>query len=623
MPSRLLVGALFLFAAHVQAANRKFLVKDEPALKTVLPFYHTSDELHAKLQDATRNCRSGTATLDTGGAGLDVVRISSKESSGSRPSALFVFGEHARELFSAESAVHFVRSLCGLESSVSEDRARNSLSRFDFVIVPNANPQGRRMVEAGNYCRRTNENGVDLNRNYGNEHRDAASAKEYHDATNAGADRDDQGEASESNPGPEGFSEPETQAIRDLAKSQSRLKIFLSVHTGAYLLGMPFGYTGSETPPHADEMRSILADISQGHCGGNCPYGSLASLIGYKSKGCSIDYVAEDLHVPFSFTWEIYTSADVTAKFTADAAESKADAADPSAMWSHFASRYNEKSLKAVVALQAPQGMQSVEADASALGSPNAAEQTEAKRDKGDRECLKRFNPTDESSFSENLDNWSGAYMDLTDKVAGGAGAKMDKDAASVTSQSKDPYGLDSADSDESSSTQAAVVKEKATSMVTGTDSTWAKDDLESKSSDASSSTPAAVVKEKATTMVMGTDSTWAKDDLASKSSDDSSSTPAALVKEKATTMGTGTDSTWAKIDVEEASSDESSPTQPLAGNEKATTMLRAAPAARSSLDDPDLQFTPSELAEGGADRAHAGQAADPEHSFLKGWLKH
>jgi hypothetical protein len=40
------------------------------------------------------------------------------------------------------------------------------LAVSDFVVVVNANPESRKKVEEGDYCLRTNEHGVDINRNW-------------------------------------------------------------------------------------------------------------------------------------------------------------------------------------------------------------------------------------------------------------------------------------------------------------------------------------------------------------------------------------------------------------------------------------------------------------------------
>merc|ERR1719152_607319 len=91
-------------------------------------------------------------------------------------------------------------------------------------------------------------------------------------------------------------------------------------------------------------MAQMLSSISQSACGGRCPYGSLARTIGYHSYGCSIDYVTEQLHVPFAFTWEIYTDATHSVKFLSDAKEDQVDrknsnstGGSPAAnFWSHM-----------------------------------------------------------------------------------------------------------------------------------------------------------------------------------------------------------------------------------------------------------------------------------------------
>lgn len=37
---------------------------------------------------------------------------------------------------------------------------------IDFTIIPLANPHGRKKVEAGAFCWRSNSNGIDINRNW-------------------------------------------------------------------------------------------------------------------------------------------------------------------------------------------------------------------------------------------------------------------------------------------------------------------------------------------------------------------------------------------------------------------------------------------------------------------------
>lgn len=77
----------------------------------------------------------------------------------------YLFGEHPRELISPETGLNLINTLCG-EMSSSNLNIDSLLEQNIFQIVLNANPYGRTLVEEGESCRRTNENGIDLNRNW-------------------------------------------------------------------------------------------------------------------------------------------------------------------------------------------------------------------------------------------------------------------------------------------------------------------------------------------------------------------------------------------------------------------------------------------------------------------------
>jgi hypothetical protein len=397
MELRLPVPWVICIAALLQAAaalqkSPSGNVRAKSALKQRLPFYHSSDELHEDMVEAIAGCnKSVRASLSQGGANLDVVRLSATSTEKSRKQkrkAMLVFGEHARELVSPESALHLVRSLCGLESSVPPERAAAALSVADFVIVPNANPSSRRAVETGAFCKRTNENGVDLNRNWGDKHRDRSA----HVATVV--DKDDS-TGQEQNPGPSGFSEPETRALRDLAQ-ETRPDLFLAVHSGAYLLGMPYGYSAEPQVQHGQQMMQILATISSEHCNGQCPYGPLESVINYASPGCAMDFMVEELQVPFAFTFEIYSGGKNSEMAGTDGGKS----------FEGFANGFLNAGGDAV--LKGTDGQESKESHDARMHEEEAA---------SDDHCLEQFNPTDEDTFTSLLDNWSGAYIDLVSAV--------------------------------------------------------------------------------------------------------------------------------------------------------------------------------------------------------------
>lgn len=345
----------------------------QPPLRQQYPWFHTNNEIHSQLVAITDGCGAAQATLATSlvsngsdQVDFDVVYIKRGSSEGKKK-AFLVFGEHARELVTTETALHFLNTLCGGGSN--ESLAGRVLESTDFVVVPNANPFGRKRVEAGEYCKRTNENNVDINRNWEDGH---ASEEE-------------------TNPGPHAFSEPETQSIRDLV-AEEKPDVFLSVHSGAYLLGAPLG---------ADS--SVLGPISQEFCGGECPYGNLNDVIGYTSHGCDIDYVKEHFDTKYAFTWEIYTDSSLR-QYYAEKAHARAEGR---AMRSDAETFFSMNSL---MFLQ----------DSHHLQGPNISNTTYVES-QDDMDCFKQFNPQTEQETQEVAENWAKAFMTLCDSLQSNA----------------------------------------------------------------------------------------------------------------------------------------------------------------------------------------------------------
>merc|ERR1719313_2448163 len=345
---------------------------------------------------------------------LDVVRLS-RDGAGAKARAFIVFGEHARELISPESGLDLVKNICGKGGNAQ--RAGAVLDGVDITIVPNANPVSRERVEQGFACKRTNEDGVDLNRNWGDEHRDESAA----------------GQGSEMDPGPRGFSEPETQMLRDLIQ-EDRPDLFLSVHSGAYLLGMPLGYTPDRERNARDvknptEQREMLQKISDRYCGGGCPYGSLAQMIGYNSKGCDIDYVSQSLGVPYAYEWEIYVDKAVKELYQekaramrdggamGDEAQTFFQGQDDNNVLQKHLERHTARRLRSSRAATRDAGgsralMRSrlEAAERSERGAPESAEDPQG--------CTDQFNPQTEQETRSVIDNWTNAYLDLMEMVA-------------------------------------------------------------------------------------------------------------------------------------------------------------------------------------------------------------
>lgn len=393
------------------------------ALKSQYPWYRTGDEIHDEIQSLASNCQGATLTIsqdshmnDGAAAGqqvaVDVVRVSKNggsflQNGGRKKKAMFVFGEHARELISPESGLQMLKTLCGQAGEDSEkELASRVLDHTDFLVLPNANPLSRKSVEDGEYCRRTNEDHVDLNRNFGDDHREDEQRLK----------------GDEMDPGPRGFSEPESQMIRDLTMDEAP-DIFLSVHAGAYLLGTPYGYTRDEKPHGEAAMLDVLRPISERFCDGDCPYGGLASLMSYKSKGSDIDWVKEQLDTPYVFTWEIYVGPNIR-KYYAEEAHFKSEGKPMSDEARQFFG--DDITDSAATLLQKSTRRQNLRA---MLNRPE--------KDQDPSACFDQFNPESEMETQEVTHTWTQAFLTLCDEVdqrgLNKSGNKADKAASTTT----------------------------------------------------------------------------------------------------------------------------------------------------------------------------------------------
>merc|ERR1719463_867630 len=135
-------------------------------MASLYPFYHTSEQLHSELRDLASRCEGMTLQSVPSDDGSVTIDVASIKKPGTTPinKNFLLFGEHARELISPESGMHFIKSLCG-ETDL-KDKAQHVLNDNEFQIVVNGNPKSRQKVEQGDFCLRVNENGVDLNRNW-------------------------------------------------------------------------------------------------------------------------------------------------------------------------------------------------------------------------------------------------------------------------------------------------------------------------------------------------------------------------------------------------------------------------------------------------------------------------
>ena len=222
------------------------------------------------------------------------------ESDEDEPEVLIMALHHAREWPTTEIALQLIENLT--DSYGSDARISWLVDNRETWIIPVVNPDGLEFAMTYDDMWRKNRRdngdgqfGVDLNRNYD------GSANGDPLGEWGGAGTSDQ-TYSDVYCGEYAFSEPETQAIRDLAQSHS-FTVAIDFHTHSNLVMWPWGYT-TDLPPDNDDLVRIgneLADLNG--------YEADQSVGLYPTTGDSLDwlYGSEDV---FAFLFEVGEGPD-------------------------------------------------------------------------------------------------------------------------------------------------------------------------------------------------------------------------------------------------------------------------------------------------------------------------
>lgn len=353
--------------------------EDSSMLKKKYPYYHTSSEIHQKVKQLSRGCGNALTmeTLSDSGSDIDVVRVKAPNSNPVNK-VFILFGEHSRELISPESGLHLLEMLCGSVDMKGELSVSSILQDSEFQMVVNGNPQSRNRVEGGDYCLRTNPQGVDLNRNW----------DEKWTLT----------EEEEQNSGPKPFSEPETRIFKRLVEKYQPTT-FLTVHSGTKGLYMPYAYDREHLAGfNAPLMLEVLKSLDKDHC--QCPFGAAGKEVGYPCPGTCLDWVYDKLKTPYVFAFEIYTSPDADSELKRRW-EEKLKEGGTQLLQSgnhlghgHFAEIFDEFSSDFVQ---------------RRIGKQASAES---------ERCFSLFNPKSELAYNTTVHNWAVAYLEMASMIA-------------------------------------------------------------------------------------------------------------------------------------------------------------------------------------------------------------
>ncbi|CAD7928266.1 unnamed protein product [Amoebophrya sp. A120] len=411
-----------LLHRQFQRHEKRRKVRQTAAASTPFPFYHTTQEIHTQLLALQSRCH-GWITVATKGSDPQIDVVSIRKTDSSPPNRFFLlFGEHARELISPESGLHFLQTLCGESDLAKTDGARYGTERMaelldttEFQLVVNGNPDSRQRVENGEYCLRVNtKNGVDLNRNWDDRWEPAEDEM-----------------SPDTNPGPKPFSENETQIFKT-AVADFKPTGFLTIHSGTRGMYSPWAYDmRHEAVRNGPAMLNMLQQLDANYC--KCPFGAAGKEVGYSCPGTCLDYVYDKLGVDYAFAFEIYGNPaenfELEQRFDEIVDERKLSS-ENALTSSISAVGKDEKKPNYLQLLQEFGASTSKKRhDTSAAASllhqhqhrhHRASFSTSAKkwREEG---CLAQFNPTTESDFKDTVENWTQVYVNLAKLVAADA----------------------------------------------------------------------------------------------------------------------------------------------------------------------------------------------------------
>eukprot|EP00746_Dinoflagellata_sp_MGD_P009959 gnl/MRDRNA2_/MRDRNA2_120418_c0_seq1.p1 gnl/MRDRNA2_/MRDRNA2_120418_c0~~gnl/MRDRNA2_/MRDRNA2_120418_c0_seq1.p1 ORF type:complete len:445 (+),score=78.72 gnl/MRDRNA2_/MRDRNA2_120418_c0_seq1:103-1335(+) len=353
-------------------------------MSSLYPFYHTSEQIHSELTDLASRCQGMTMQSipsDDGSVTIDVINI---KAPGQTPinKNFLLFGEHARELISPESGLHFIKSLCG--GTDLKEKADRVLQDSEFQIVINGNPYSRKKVEQGDFCLRVNEHGVDLNRNW--------DEKWQADAVL---------DSSDTNPGTQAFSEPETKIFKSLV-SDYKPTNFLTVHSGTRGMYMPWAYDMEHLATrNQPQMMQILKTLDKDYC--ECPFGAAGREVGYSCPGTCLDWVYDKLETPYSFAFEIYIGEGEEGDLKQRWEEKMKEDGASFLQWNNHLGHESFKNFF--------------------QDHPSCFVQLKSQahlkhKFRGPQECFAQFNPGDEDTYKETVEKWSKVYLDMASMVA-------------------------------------------------------------------------------------------------------------------------------------------------------------------------------------------------------------
>ncbi|XP_050559620.1 carboxypeptidase B-like [Spodoptera frugiperda] len=258
------------------------------------------------------------ATVVTGGYSfnnnsIEYIKISTTNFEDKTKPVVVIDGTiHAREWITAPTVAWAIHKL--VENVTEPDL----LDRFDWILVPIANPDGYKYSFDYDRFWRKNRSfddhpvsfvcrGVDLNRNFDIKFNTHTADETYTD------------NCEETFQGTHAFSEPETRVIRDiLQENLARVALYISLHSFGSVIMYPWGYDGTLSY-NAGDLYSVGKAMAAAIDSNALPYfprydvGNIAQIM-YRSTGASTDY-AHSIGVPLAYAFELPGLSDTDKGF--------------------------------------------------------------------------------------------------------------------------------------------------------------------------------------------------------------------------------------------------------------------------------------------------------------------
>ncbi|WP_394822272.1 M14 family metallopeptidase [Pendulispora albinea] len=278
------------------------LVSDHPTLAKVV----TIGKSWKKVQNSSQ------------GYDLRVLKVTNSAIAGPKPVFFLMGAIHAREYTTAETALRFAEQM--VNGYGTDADATWLLDHYELHVLPQTNPDGRKIAEQGYYQRKngnnsnggscsnppqsSNQYGTDLNRNSSYKYATGGSSSQA---------------CAETYRGPSAASEPETRAVQDYIASifpdqrgpntsdpapSTATGVLITLHSYAQKVLYPWGWSAS-APPNAAGLATLGRKL--GFLNGYSACQVAASGCMYVASGGTDDWSYGELGVA-SYTIEMGTA---------------------------------------------------------------------------------------------------------------------------------------------------------------------------------------------------------------------------------------------------------------------------------------------------------------------------